>query len=343
MPYPRKPAAYYAKVPSRKQYYDIAVQGLTGTTLDYLAGSAYLTPDGDGSQENLFDIAAANGWVLANTNEDIRALNAQSGRVLAIDPNIADAESLNYEIDRERKNAAGEDVLALADYVKAGINVLDSDEGFFLMCEGVSPIAAAFVTVTALTVMIDLLVGGLTRKTLIAVLGSLAGTLITGILSIVLTDSLKLDGGDIPYLVPLLSQSFMTLDAKALYCGMIFIANSGALMDLSMDIAASCLEIVHHKPDVPRRELMRSGMTIGRSVLGTMTTTLMLAYSGNYLSMLMYFMGQGTPVIDIINLKYVASQLLSTLVGSFGLVAAAPLTALIASALCVPKAGRAKA
>ena len=131
------PAAYYAKVPSRKQYYDIAVQGLTGTTLDYLAGGSFLKPDGDGTQENLLEIAAANGWTLANTNEDIRALNAQSGRVLAIDPNIADAESLNYEIDRERKNAAGEDVLALADYVKAGINVLDSDEGFFMMCEGV--------------------------------------------------------------------------------------------------------------------------------------------------------------------------------------------------------------
>ena len=130
------PAAYYAKVPSRKQYYDIAVQGLTGTTLDYLAGGSFLKPDGDGTQENLLEIAAANGWTLANTNEDIRALNAQSGRVLAIDPNIADAESLNYEIDRERKNAAGEDVLALADYVKAGINVLDSDDGFFMMCEG---------------------------------------------------------------------------------------------------------------------------------------------------------------------------------------------------------------
>ena len=61
-----------------------------------------------------------------------------------------------------------------------------------------------------------------------------------------------------------------------------------------------------------------------------MTTTLMLAYSGNYLSMLMYFAGQGTPVGDIVNLKYVASQLLNTLVGSFGLVVAAPLTALIA-------------
>ena len=81
-----------------------------------------------------------------------------------------------------------------------------------------------------------------------------------------------------------------------------------------------------------RGALIRSGLSVGRSVLGTMTTTLMLAYSGNYLSMLMYFVGQGTPVTDILNLKYVSSQLLNTLVGSFGLVAAAPLTAVIASA-----------
>ena len=65
------PAAYYAKVPSRKQYYDIAVQGLTSTTLDYLAGGSFLKPDGDGTQANLFDLAAQNGWTLANTNEDM--------------------------------------------------------------------------------------------------------------------------------------------------------------------------------------------------------------------------------------------------------------------------------
>lgn len=130
------PAAYYAKAPSRKQYYDIAVQGLTGTTLDYLGGGSFLKPDGDGTQENLFELAAENGWTLANTNEVIRALNADSGRVLAIDPNIADSEALNYEIDRVRKEEAGEDILALADYVKAGIDVLDNENGFFMMCEG---------------------------------------------------------------------------------------------------------------------------------------------------------------------------------------------------------------
>ena len=62
----------------------------------------------------------------------------------------------------------------------------------------------------------------------------------------------------------------------------------------------------------------------------------MLAYSGNYLSMLMHFAGQGTPLMDIINLKYVASQLLNTLVGSFGLAAAAPLTARLPRA-CICK------
>ncbi len=130
------PAAYYAKVPSRSQYYDIAVQGLTGTTLDYLAGGSFLKPDGDGTQENLFELAKANGFTVANTNEAIRALDASSGRVLAIDPNTADSQSLNYEIDRVRKVNAGEDILSLADYVKAGINVLDNENGFFMMCEG---------------------------------------------------------------------------------------------------------------------------------------------------------------------------------------------------------------
>lgn len=206
-----------------------------------------------------------------------------------------------------------------------------------LLIEGVNPIGAAFVTVFVLTLLIDVLVAGFSRKTLVAITGSLMGTMTTGVLSVVLTHVLRLDGGDIPYLVPLLSQTSMRLDARSLYCGMIFIANSGALMDLSMDVAASCLEICRHKPDISRRALFKSGIIISRSVLGTMTTTLMLAYSGNYLSMLMYFMGQGTPLVDIINLKYIASQLLNTLVGSFGLVAAAPLSAFAAAWIYTPR------
>lgn len=206
-----------------------------------------------------------------------------------------------------------------------------------LLLRGVSPVAASFVTVIVLTVIIDLLVAGFTRRCCVAVLGSLAGTLVTCAAAYALTLLLKLDGGDLPYVVPLLAQSSMGLDTRELYIGMMFLANAGALMDLSMDISVSLEEIRAHKPEITRGALMCSGLVVGHSVLGTMTTTLMLAYSGNYLSMLMYFMGQGTPVTDIVNLKYVASQLLNTLVGSFGLVAAAPLTALIASTVYADK------
>ena len=146
-----------------------------------------------------------------------------------------------------------------------------------LLLRGISPIAAAFVTVVLLTVIIDLLVAGFTRRCAVAVLGALAGTLVTCSAAWLLTVTLKLDGGDLPYVVPLLAQSAMGVNTRELYIGMMFLANSGALMDLSMDISASMEEIRVHKPDVSRGALIRSGLSVGRSVLGTMTTTLMLA------------------------------------------------------------------
>ena len=200
-----------------------------------------------------------------------------------------------------------------------------------LLLDLVDPILASFVTVLVLTALIDLLVAGFTKRCAVAFLGSLAGTFTTFVLAMLLTDALKLDGGDIPYIVPLLSQSSMMVNTRALFIGMMFIANSGALMDLSIDISVACEEIQHRCETISRREMLKSALVVGRGVLGTMATTLMLAYSGNYLSMLMYFAGQGTPLMDVVNLKYVSSQLLTTLVGSFGLVATAPFAALFAS------------
>ncbi len=133
------PAAYYAKSESRNSYYDIAVQGLTGTTLDFIGGGAWHHATGDDKsnpQVSLYDVAAANGWTYANTNDAIRALNADSGRVLAVNPDIQDSDAMTYSIDVDRRIAAGEDILKLSDFVTAGINVLDNDDGFFMMVEG---------------------------------------------------------------------------------------------------------------------------------------------------------------------------------------------------------------
>jgi uncharacterized membrane protein len=107
-------------------------------------------------------------------------------------------------------------------------------------------------------------------------------------------------------------------------------------MDIAMDIGASMEEIVLHKPEVSRKELIRSGFSVGRAVVGTMTTTLLLAYSGGYTALLMVFMAQGTPGINIVNLGYVAAEILHTLVGSFGLVLVAPITAVVGGFLLKP-------
>ena len=71
----------------------------------------------------------------------------------------------------------------------------------------------------------------------------------------------------------------------------------------------------------------------GSAAMGTMTTTLLLAYSGGYIALLMVFMAQGTPIDHILNYKYVAAEILDTVVGSFGLVTVAPFTALTAGFL----------
>ena len=117
-----------------------------------------------------------------------------------------------------------------------------------LLLDGVNPMMASFVTVIVLTVLIDVLVAGFSRRCLTAILGSVAGTVVTCLSAWGLTILLKLDGGDLPYVVPLLSQSAMRVDTRSLYIGMMLLANSGALMDLSMDISRRALMMQKPKP-----------------------------------------------------------------------------------------------
>ena len=97
-----------------------------------------------------------------------------------------------------------------------------------------------------------------------------------------------------------------------------------------MDIASAMAEVKSKKPDIMCRELIQSGFNVGRAVIGTMTTTLLLAYSGGYLTLLMLFASQDTDFVRIINYRMVAAEILRTVAGSIGLVLIAPITAVIA-------------
>lgn len=191
--------------------------------------------------------------------------------------------------------------------------------------------------VVILTFIIIMFVFGLDRRCASAVLGSLLGVITTCLLGIVFTDAFKIHGAIMSYSESLLYAGYQHLNLTTIFMSSIFIGASGAVMDIAVDITSAVHEVVQKKPDMDWKEATKSGMNVGRAAMGTMTTTLLLAYSGGYLALLMVFMAQGTPLYNILNYKYVSAEILDTIVGSIGLVTVAPFTAITSGILLTRK------
>lgn len=202
-----------------------------------------------------------------------------------------------------------------------------------LYLKGYDPIWIGLGICALLTLMIIALVYGFDRRCAAACAGSVLGLLFTCLLGILFTNAFRLHGAVMPYAESLLYAGYPSLDLTGIFMASIFLGSSGAVMDLAVGITSSVWEVRQKKPDIRPWEAVRSGMNVGRASLGTMTTTLLLAYSGGFVSLLMVFMAQGTPVSHIFNYKYVAAELVHTIVGSFGLVTVAPFTALCSGLL----------
>lgn len=203
--------------------------------------------------------------------------------------------------------------------------------------EGVNPIWCGILITAFLTVLIIFLVYGFDRKTAAASSGALLGVLMTCVIGCVFTDLFKIHGAVMSYSESLLYAGYQDLNLTQIFMSGIFIGASGAMMDLAVDITSAVNEVIEKKPDIFWREAARSGMNVGRAAMGTMTTTLLLAYSGGYIALLMTFMAQGTPIDNILNYKYVSAEILDTIVGSFGLVTVAPFTAVTSGILLTAK------
>jgi uncharacterized membrane protein len=219
-------------------------------------------------------------------------------------------------------------VKALVSFVFTGILIWKVFLPVFLM--GWNPILVSLAVVSLLSAVIIFLVGGLEKKGLVAFLGAFSGVVFTCVFSLVFGAGFKIHGAVKPFSETLLYSGYPHLNLTQIFLAGIFIASSGAVMDIAMDISAAMKEVYDKHPAISLNDLILSGFNVGRAVIGTMTTTLLLAYSGGYTTMLMVFLAQGTPVVAIFNLTYVSAEILHTLVGSFGLVLVAPFTAVIA-------------
>lgn len=199
--------------------------------------------------------------------------------------------------------------------------------------KGFNPIMTGIVVVAIMTFIILALVYGFDKRLVSAFSGSMTGILFAAILSFVFTKKFHIHGAVMANSESLLYSGFQNLNLTQIFMASVFIGASGSVMDLSVDITSAVNEVVTtaRKKGVPvtKREAVKSGMAVARAAMGTMTTTLLLAYSGTCIALLMVFMAQGTPVYNILNNNVVSAEIINTIAGSFGLAMTAPVTALI--------------
>lgn len=198
-----------------------------------------------------------------------------------------------------------------------------------LYLKGIDPIISGAVFITLLSVIIIAMVYGFDRRCFAATAGVLSGVMVALFFGAVFTHLFKIHGAVMTMSESLLYCGYGHLNLTSIFTASIFIGSSGAMMDLAVDITSAMHEIILKKPSITTRELIISGMNIGKAAMGTISTTLLLAYTGSCIAMLMVFMAQGTPLVNILNYKYVAAEIVHTVAGSIGLTAVAPLTALL--------------
>jgi len=202
-----------------------------------------------------------------------------------------------------------------------------------LLLTGHDPLLVTLSVLAVLMAGVVFLVGGVNRKALAAYLGSVGGVAVTCLLSLATAPGFALPGAVRPFAETLLYSGYGHLDLGRMFLATICLGASGAIMDVAMDVAASQAEVAALHPGIGRASLALSGLRVGRVVVGTMATTLLLAYCGGSLLLLLLLMAQGVPPINAVTMPHVAAEIANTLVGSFGLVTAAPLTALAGALL----------
>lgn len=199
-----------------------------------------------------------------------------------------------------------------------------------------SILTCLFVIVVTLIV-----VNGANKKSLAAGIGCISGVLVAGIITTImdkiinLTGYLNAESGRILYINP-----DNPINLRALVFAGIIIGAVGAIMDVAMSISSSLYELNLKVENISSRNLIKSGLAIGRDIMGTMANTLVLAYIGSSLSIVVLFSAYKKSALDLFNLEVIVVEFLQAIVGSMGILFAIPFTTLICSILYLKKSSK---
>ncbi len=189
-------------------------------------------------------------------------------------------------------------------------------------------VVTMFVSVIA-TVVTLFLVAGFAIKAVVAMVGASAGVLIAGALGIAGTQVMNLPGVISGFEEMLYFSGQIHLNLRHMFYSGIIIASLGAVIDQAIGVASAQQEVKLRKSDATFGELWESGMAVGRDVMGTMATAVIMIFVGSAMAMMLLFLAKSTPLPRMINYNFVASEILYAICSSIGLVSTTPVTALV--------------
>ncbi len=204
-----------------------------------------------------------------------------------------------------------------------------------LLLKGAPTIITTFAMCAYIALVSFTILGGIHRKTISAFLGTVSGAFLAMLFGLAVQYFAKIDGLRLEDAEPLLQLKYagLTIHIKGLLVASIIICALGAVMDVAMSISSSLEEVHAANPKLTRNQLFRSGMNIGRDMVGTMTNTLILAFLGGEFTLMIFFYSRGLTFYHLFSTAFVALETISGLSSSLGMVLAIPLTALISSTL----------
>ena len=177
-----------------------------------------------------------------------------------------------------------------------------------------------------------LIINGANKKTLCAIVGNLGGLIIAGILALIVSNIMHLTGLiDDESMFLLLLNTEKPIDLKAILWSGIVIGSLGAVMDVSMSIASAMNELAENMCERNFKSMLKSGFNIGKDAIGTMTNTLILAYIGSSLSIVLLLMVNYKDVLLLFNLEMIVFEIIQAIIGSMGILFAIPITSLFAA------------
>lgn len=197
---------------------------------------------------------------------------------------------------------------------------------------GTNPLILALIISVLIAFITLILIAGLNKKALIAILGTLGGLIIAIIISYLFAKLSYLNGLSSEE-ARTLFYKFPEINPEGIFFAGIIIAALGAVMDVAISIASSLTEIKEANPQANFNRLFKSGIKVGKDIIGTMSNTLIFAYVGVSLPLLLLYTEFGDSYINFLNLDFITDEIVRSMGGSIGLIAVIPITALLGAIL----------